>query len=77
VENLPFTFKGNRIFDRINILPHFIDLLLGSGNAKSTLEFEQCHPEAMPNANFAIIGSGKRHLFAGVSGVDMELGSYR
>jgi hypothetical protein len=64
VANFPLRFKSNLIFDRIDVLPNFIDLLLGSGNTKLVFRFGKCNPVEMLNVEFVIVGSGGQHRFA-------------
>jgi hypothetical protein len=73
VENFRLPFKSNLIFDRIDALPYRVDLLLGYGQTKSAFGIGQCNRETTPSAEFAIVGSRKQHLFAGVLEVEGEL----
>jgi hypothetical protein len=52
VVNSPVTFKSNLIVDNIDVLPHFIDLLLDSGKSKSAFGVDECDQKTMSSTEF-------------------------
>jgi hypothetical protein len=45
VPNFPLTFKNHLIFDDLDVLAHFINVLLDYRKIKSAFEFNQCDSE--------------------------------